>query len=111
VAMGGRGTVRALALAVALALALARGGLGVRAVGGRGGRCGGLARCGPRRAALAATEAIAADRGRGEQRAAFLERQRLRIAFLRNPGVLDLVRDVRSITPVQHLDVVDAEVL
>ena len=60
----------------------------------------------------ASTEATAggAQRRGGEQRAALLERQRLRVAILRDARVALLVGDVRAVAAVQHLDVVDAEV-
>ena len=47
----------------------------------------------------------------GQQRAAFLERQRLRIAVLGDARVALLVGDVRTVAAVEHLDVVDAEIL
>ena len=47
----------------------------------------------------------------GEQCAALLERQGFRIAVFRDTCVARLVGDVRPIASVEHLDVVDAEVL
>src|SRR5690606_12684286 len=100
--LGLRG-LRARRLLAARSLLLRRGLLAAcgrpqrrRAVaGGRGcRRLRGLllaAACGPFR------------RGR-EQRLALLERQRRRIGALRNLRVLRLVRDVRAVAPVQHLD-------
>src|SRR4029077_18899668 len=48
---------------------------------------------------------------RREQRAAFLEREQLRVAVLGYLGVLLTVGDVRSIAAVEHLDTLGREVL
>src|SRR5882762_6373997 len=62
--------------------------------------------------ALAPTsESSAAFRRGREQRAAFLERERLRVAVLRYLGVLLAIGDVRSVAAVQHLDALGRKVL
>src|SRR6267378_89482 len=102
--------------------ARARGGLRCR----RAGLLPGRGRCGrARRRALAggrrrscgtlgsppASESSAAFRRGREQRAAFLERERLGVAVLRYLGVLLAIGDVRSVAAVQHLDTLGREVL
>src|SRR6185295_6798257 len=60
---------------------------------------------------LLATEALPTQRRVREQLAADLERDRLRIRVFRHARVALAVGDVRAVAAVQHLDVVDAEVL
>ena len=63
------------------------------------------------RVGFLAAEAAAARRRGGQQLAAHLERDGLRIRVLRNARIALAVGDVRAVAAVQHLDVVDAEVL
>src|SRR5512143_2744873 len=51
-----------------------------------------------------ATPARALGRRRGDQRLALLERERFRVAVLRDLAVLRTVGDVRPVAPVQNLD-------
>src|ERR1700686_5678530 len=77
-----------------------------RALGGgsRRGSCGTLG-------LAPASESCAAFRRGREQRAAFLERERLGVAILRCLGVLLAIGDVRSVAAVKHLDAFGREVL